>query len=67
MGKLLDLARWNTTTLVDLVDDADQRPAPKMDSVVLGMESGKTVAFIVITANREIDTEIAALREMIEV
>lgn len=53
--------------MVAIVDDADARPATKMDSVVLGMESGKTVAIIVITADRDIDAEIATFREMIEI
>lgn len=66
MGKLCDLSQWQSTTLVDLVEDADKRSGPKMDSVVLGMESGKTVAVIVITADRDIDLEIATLRDQIE-
>jgi len=66
MGKLCDLGQWKSTTLVDLVEDADNRPGPKMDSVVLGMESGKTVAIIVITTDRDIDVEIAILRDQIE-
>lgn len=52
--------------MVDVVDEAEQRPATKMDSVVFGMENGKTVAIIVITADREIVNEIAAFRRQIE-
>lgn len=66
MGKICDLTCWETTTLVDVIEDADQRSGPKMDSVVLNMESGKTVAIIVITADRDIDAEVETLREMIE-
>lgn len=66
MGKICDLASWANTTLVDVVNEADQRLGTKMDSVVLGMESGKTVAVIVITVDRDIDDEIAMFREMIE-
>jgi hypothetical protein len=66
MGLICNLGAWSKTTLVDVVEDAEKREAPKMDTVVLGMENGKTVAIIVITADREIDTEIAAFRRQIE-
>lgn len=67
MGLICNLSAWSNTTLVAVVDDADARQATKMDSVVLGMESGKTVAIIVITADRDIDAEISTFREMIEI
>ena len=66
MGIICNLPAWEKTTLVDVVNDAEQRPATKMDTVVLGMENGKTVAIIVITAYRDIDAEIASFRSMIE-
>lgn len=66
MGLLCNVAFWSKTTLVHVVEDAEKRETPKMDSVVLGMENGKTVAIIVITADREIDSEIAAFRRQIE-
>ena len=67
MGALCNIAAWQKTTLVDLVDDAEKQPGTKMDSVVLGLENGKTVAVIVIAADREIDAEIAVFRKTIEV
>lgn len=66
MGLLCNIGFWSKTTLVNVVEDAEKREAPKMDSVVLGMENGKTVAIIVITADRDIDTEIATFRRQIE-
>lgn len=66
MARISDLTSWDRITLVDVVGTADQRPATKMDSVVLGMDSGKTVAIIVITADRNIDAEVATFRELIE-
>jgi len=52
-------------TLKDLVDDGERQTDDQFDSVELGMNNGRTVAIIVISADRDIDDEVAAFRHMI--
>ncbi|WP_334158679.1 hypothetical protein [Oryzomicrobium sp.] len=65
MGLLHRIGQWPTMTLKDLVDDGERQTDDQFDSVELGMNNGRTVAIIVISADRDIDDEVAAFRHMI--
>jgi hypothetical protein len=63
MGALLNMGIWHETSIVDLVEDAENSTGNKFDLVEIGMDNGRTVAVAVISGpHTEVITE--AMRKL---